>query len=103
MENEKNKKIPYIELKKVTKSYARVKALDEVDINIVDCMSIMRNIFLGREETNFIGKLNFKEMKAITMDLLEKRITIEGIKSPFQEEGELSGGQKQAVAVARAM
>jgi len=73
------------------------------DSSVVDSMNITRNIFLGREKTNFLGKLQMGLMQKISMDLLNKEITIEGIKSPSQEVGELSGGQKQAVAIARAM
>jgi len=73
------------------------------DMNLVDCMNVMRNIFLGREDTNKFGKLNLREMKREAMKLLEEEITVTGIKSPYQLVGNLSGGQKQAVAIARAM
>ena len=63
----------------------------------------MRNIFFGREEAYPFGFLKIKSMKKKAMDILEKEITIEGIRSPKQLVGNLSGGQKQAVAIARAM
>jgi simple sugar transport system ATP-binding protein len=73
------------------------------DMNLIDVMDIMRNIFFGREETYPFGFLKIKSMKKKAMDILEKEITIEGIRSPKQLVGNLSGGQKQAVAIARAM
>ena len=73
------------------------------DMNLIDVMDIMRNIFFGRELTYPLGFLKVKEMKKRAMNVLEKEITIEGIRSPHQLVGNLSGGQKQAVAIARAM
>ena len=73
------------------------------DMNLIDGMDIMRNIFCGREQTTKWGFLKMKEMQARTMELLEKEVTIEGIRSPSQLVGKLSGGQKQSVSIARAM
>jgi simple sugar transport system ATP-binding protein len=73
------------------------------DMNLIDCMDIMRNIFCGREEVTPFGFLKMKEMQAKAMDLLEREVTIEGIRSPQQLVGNLSGGQKQSVSIARAM
>jgi simple sugar transport system ATP-binding protein len=73
------------------------------DMNLIDVMDITRNIFCGREETNRFGFLKLRHMKKKAMDLLEKEVTIEGIRSPNQIVKNLSGGQKQAVSIARAM
>jgi simple sugar transport system ATP-binding protein len=73
------------------------------DMNLIDVMDITRNIFCGREETNALGFLKIRNMKEKAMSVLEKEITIEGIRSPNQRVGHLSGGQKQAVSIARAM
>jgi simple sugar transport system ATP-binding protein len=73
------------------------------DMNLIDSMNIMRNIFCGREETSNIGFLKMREMEKKAMHLLEKEVTIRGIDSPKKLVGTLSGGQKQAVAIARAM
>jgi simple sugar transport system ATP-binding protein len=73
------------------------------DMNLIDCMNIMRNIFTGREDANRFGMLRIREMRKKAMQLLEEEITIEGIKSPYQVVRNLSGGQKQSVSIARAM
>ena len=73
------------------------------DIALVDQMDIMRNIFLGREETNRLGFMKMKSMKEKSMHVLEHTVGISGITSPDQVVKGLSGGQKQAVALARAV
>lgn len=73
------------------------------DIALVDQMSITRNIFLGREITNAFGFMDHKAMEAKTIDILGSAVQISGIDDPDKEVGFLSGGQKQAVAIARAV
>jgi simple sugar transport system ATP-binding protein len=70
---------------------------------LVDCLSISRNIFLGRELTDRLGFLDLKKMRDIAMEVLESAVHISGIDSPDKLVGDLSGGQKQAVAIARAV
>ncbi|MET3926058.1 ATP-binding cassette domain-containing protein [Devosia sp. 2618] len=70
---------------------------------LVDCLSISRNIFLGREMTDRFGFLDLKGMRTIAMQVLESAVHISGIDSPDKLVGDLSGGQKQAVAIARAV
>ena len=66
-------------------------------------MSITRNIFMGREITNPLGLMKLKVMDEIAEQILDSVVTIEGIKSPKQLVASLSGGQAQAVAIARAV
>ena len=73
------------------------------DIALVDAMSITRNIFMGREITTWAGFLNLKKMEDIAIDILASAVQISGIDNPRKEVGFLSGGQKQAVAIARAV
>jgi simple sugar transport system ATP-binding protein len=73
------------------------------DSALVPQMSITRNIFMGREITNKLGLMKIKEMDTITAQVLDSVVTIEGIKSPKQLVASLSGGQAQAVAIARAV
>lgn len=73
------------------------------DSALVPQMSITRNIFMGREITNSLGLMKLKEMNRIATDILDTVVTIEGIKSAKQLVSSLSGGQAQAVAIARAV
>jgi simple sugar transport system ATP-binding protein len=73
------------------------------DMNLIDSMNVMRNIFAGREEVNRFGVLKLNKMTKKSMKLLEEDVSIEGIQSPYQLVRNLSGGQKQAVSIARAM
>jgi len=73
------------------------------DSALVPTMSITRNIFAGREITNKLGFMKLRKMDAITTDILDSVVSIEGIKSAKQLVGSLSGGQAQAVAIARAV
>lgn len=70
---------------------------------LVDSLSITRNIFMGRERCSGAGFLKLAEMREIAMQVLESAVHISGIDSPDMLVGELSGGQKQAVAIARAV
>ncbi|MEU5342150.1 MULTISPECIES: ATP-binding cassette domain-containing protein [unclassified Streptomyces] len=73
------------------------------DSALVPSMSITRNIFAGREITNRLGFLKLRQMDRITTEILDTVVSIEGIKSANQLVGSLSGGQSQAVAIARAV
>lgn len=70
---------------------------------LVDSLSITRNIFMARERVGAFGFLKEAEMREIAMEVLESAVHISGIDSPDKLVGELSGGQKQAVAIARAV
>jgi simple sugar transport system ATP-binding protein len=70
---------------------------------LVDSLSITRNIFMGRELTDRFGFLRQAEMRDIAMQVLKNAVHISGIDSPDTLVGNLSGGQKQAVAIARAV
>lgn len=73
------------------------------DSALVPQMTITRNIFMGREITNKFGLMKIKEMDSIAAEVLDSVVAIEGIKSPRQLVASLSGGQAQAVAIARAV
>ncbi|MDP4502416.1 ATP-binding cassette domain-containing protein [Nonomuraea turcica] len=73
------------------------------DSALVPSLTITRNIFMGRELTNRLGLLKLRAMDHIAGDILDSVVTIEGIKSPRQLVSSLSGGQQQAVAIARAV
>ena len=73
------------------------------DIALVDSMSITRNIFMGRELVNGFGLMQHRKMRDLAIDILGSAVQISGIDDPEKEVGFLSGGQKQAVAIARAV
>jgi simple sugar transport system ATP-binding protein len=73
------------------------------DIALVKSMSIMRNIYAGREPTNALGFMRLKEMRETAMGILDEYVRIAGITSPDIPVEDLSGGQAQAVAIARAV
>ncbi|MDX6256734.1 MAG: simple sugar transport system ATP-binding protein [Frankiales bacterium] len=73
------------------------------DSALVPSMTITRNIFMGREITNAAGFMKLKQMDAITTEVLDTVVSIEGLKSAKQLVGSLSGGQAQAVSIARAV
>lgn len=58
-------------------------------------MTITRNIFMGREMTNRLGLMKVKKMDAISSQILDSVVTIEGIRSPRQLVGSLSAPPKR--------
>lgn len=73
------------------------------DTALVDSMTIARNIFMDREMVGPLGFMRLGEMRKIASEVLKTIVAIEGIDSPDKLVGSLSGGQKQAVAIARAV
>ncbi len=74
------------------------------DLAVVPLMSISRNFFLGREPTKGLGPIRWLDLKRadeITRRELEK-IGI-AIRDPSQPVGTLSGGERQSLAIARAI
>ena len=73
------------------------------DLSLAENLPIGDNIFLGREPTRSFGPIKFldhKKRKQLTEEHLAK-LKI-NVKSADQKVEELSGGQRQAVAIARA-
>jgi simple sugar transport system ATP-binding protein len=73
------------------------------DNALVDSMSVARNIFMGREMRNKFGLIRLTEMRRIAASIINSITGVKGIDSPDKLVGSLSGGQKQAVAIARAV
>ncbi len=75
------------------------------DSALVTQLSIARNLFLGREPVKgprFLGRLDQETMNSVARDLL-RQVGIEKSIPPDTPIGSLSGGERQAVAIARAM
>ncbi len=74
------------------------------DLAVVALMPVWRNFFLGSElrSGNFpLAPMRIKEMKSIAdAELRKMGIVVKDIEQPI---GELSGGQRQCVAIARAV
>lgn len=68
---------------------------------IIKNLSIMRNMFLGREITNSLGLLKMNKMNAEVNKALEK-IGL-NLRTPSGLANNLSGGQSQGVAIARSL
>jgi|TARA_B100001093_G_scaffold7609_1_gene7428 simple sugar transport system ATP-binding protein len=72
---------------------------------LIPQMSIARNIFIGREQTNFslgsIGLMKSKTMDKAAMDALND-VELH-LRSPDTPVNQLSGGERQGVVIARAM
>ena len=71
------------------------------DLALVPSLSVWRNFFLGQELTGALGRLREEEMKKITHEQLSSMGIVLGDVSV--ELSALSGGQRQVVAIARAI
>lgn len=71
------------------------------DLALCDNLDIVQNMYLGREETK-MALLDEITMELVTTQTL-KDLAVSSVKSVRQVVGSLSGGQRQAVAVARAV
>jgi simple sugar transport system ATP-binding protein len=75
------------------------------DSALVQQLSIARNLFLGREPLKgpaIFNRLDHEAMNSVARDLL-KKVGITKDIPPNTPIGSLSGGERQAVAIARAM
>jgi len=85
---------------------ARALGIETVyqDLALVNLMSITRNFFLGRELVSQLGLIHWlrlREMNAQTQSSL-RDIGIE-IRSPTERVERLSGGERQSIAIGRAL
>ena len=71
------------------------------DLALCDNLDIVRNMFLGREETEW-GTLNEGQMEKEASETL-RSLSVRTVKSVRQKVSSLSGGQRQTVAIARSV
>ena len=71
------------------------------DLALSDNLDIVQNMFLGREETRF-GTFDEGQMEREASDTL-RSLSVRTVKSVRQKVSSLSGGQRQTVAIARAV
>lgn len=74
------------------------------DLAMIPLMSVTRNFWMGREPIRRVGPLKFMDFGTandVTMDEMRKMGI--NLRSPDQAVGTLSGGERQTVAIARAV
>ena len=72
------------------------------DLALCDNLDVVQNMYLGREEHDWLRRLKEPPMEARTNETL-KGLRVTTIRSIRQPVATLSGGQRQSVAVARAV
>lgn len=72
------------------------------DLALCDNLSVTQNMFLGREETNAVGLLSEASMQRQAAETMHS-LSVTTLSSVDQTVARLSGGQRQSVAVAKAV
>ncbi|MCX5518161.1 ATP-binding cassette domain-containing protein [Kaistia defluvii] len=94
-----------VEMKSTTDAIAAGIETIYQDSALVTQLSIARNLFLGREPIKgppFLNRMDTEMMNQVARDLL-RQVGISKNIPPETPIGSLSGGERQAVAIARAM
>ncbi len=94
-----------VEMKSTTDAISNGIETIYQDSALVPQLSIARNLFLGREPVKgpgFLNRLDQEAMNEVAANLLKKVGITKNI-PPTTPIGALSGGERQAVAIARAM
>jgi D-xylose transport system ATP-binding protein len=72
------------------------------DLALADNLDVVQNMYLGREVHDFLQRLNEPVMEQKTLETM-RSLAVTTIRSVRQRVASLSGGQRQSVAVARAV
>ena len=75
------------------------------DLALINCLDIQSNLFMGREiSRKFLGYVHFLDKKRMR-HLSKEHLKSLGISIPYLREkvGNLSGGQRQVIAISRAV
>ena len=72
------------------------------DLALADNLDVVQNMFLGREELDGLHRLDEIEMESRSLKTLDE-LAVTTIRSVRQTVASLSGGQRQSVAVAKAV
>jgi D-xylose transport system ATP-binding protein len=72
------------------------------DLALADNLDVVQNMYLGRELHNFLQRLNEPVMEQRTIETM-RSLSVTTLRSVRQRVASLSGGQRQSVAVARAV
>ena len=71
------------------------------DLAMAPLMSVWRNFWLGSEPTTWLGTIDMRKARDIAVEELAKMGIY--VRDPEQPVGTLSGGERQSVAIARAV
>ncbi len=84
---------------------ARAAGIETVyqDRALAEQQTITRNIFMGRERTGFLGTIKQKEQELEAERLMRTIGFTSKVFAPDSIVGKLSGGERQGVAIARAL
>lgn len=85
---------------------ARMLGVETVyqDLALVDTMSIGRNFFLGREPVRQVGPIRWLDMGKMAQQTRQSLAEIGiNIRSAAEQVGLLSGGERQSIAIGRAV
>jgi len=99
----------YLEGKAVdikTPQAARSLGIETVyqDLALVNAMSIGRNFFLGREPVRMVGPFPWLDMRSLAVKTIGALTDIGiRIRSAHDKVGKLSGGERQSIAIGRAV
>ena len=72
------------------------------DLALADNLDVVENMFLGREEVNRVRRLDHNGMECRALEVLDQ-LAVTTIRSVRQPVASLSGGQRQSVAVSKAV
>lgn len=72
------------------------------DLALADNLDVVANMFLGRERTKSFRRLDEVSMEQASLETLDS-LSVTTIRSVRQQVASLSGGQRQAIAVAKAV
>jgi len=74
------------------------------DLSLVEKMSVARNFFLGKELTKEVGFIEILDLTKMNYECMRglKQVGVE-LRSPTEFVSTLSGGQRQAIAIGRAV
>lgn len=72
------------------------------DLALADNLDVVANMFLGREHVSSLGRLDEVKMELACIETLDS-LSVTTIQSVRQPVASLSGGQRQAIAVAKAV
>ena len=72
------------------------------DLALCDNLDVVQNMYLGREDHDVLQRLNEPAMEQRTVETM-RSLSVTTLRSVRQRVASLSGGQRQSVAVARAV